>query len=348
MLYHLTKKNKETDPAELKPVRLSALSKAGWEEKDLENVLAKKIEYVIRGDQLMVIFQERRFQEEADILAVDEKGTLYIFELKRWQSDESTLLQVIRYGQIFGQYKYEDLERLFRIYITDATASLREHHATHFELDEGAILSPSDFNKKQQFVVVTAGADLQTLDAIRYWRRNNLPITALTYHVYEFDGEFLIEFHSYSPEPDDYAALLTNNHVVNTNATYMENAYKDMLRECKAAAYYDRKYAVDGIRKGDRVFLYHTGVGVCAMGRAIDSVKEVDYGNDPGAEHFVRLKIEYAADPVSEPQKCVRASEINQAVSASYRFRQTAFSITAEMADAIEALLKSKHAAAAS
>ena len=344
MLYHITKKNQSTAPLELKPVPLSVLSNAEWKEKDLEDVLAKKIDYLIRGDQLMVIFQERQFQEEADILAVDDTGTLYIFELKRWQSDDSNLLQVIRYGQIFGQYKCDDLERQFRGYIGDSTASLREHHARHFEFDDGAALSPSDFNNKQKFIVVTAGVDIKTLEAIRYWQRNSLPISALTYHVYEFGGEFLIEFHSYSPEPDDYAALLANNYVVNTNVTYMKGVYKEMLSENKAASYYDRKNAVDGIKKGDRVFLYHTGVGVCAMGRAIDVPQEADYENAPGQEHFVRLKMEYKADPIVEPQKCVAAWEINKAVSGSYRFRQTTFGITTEMADEIERLLKEKHA----
>lgn len=173
-----------------------------------------------------------------------------------------------------------------------------------------------------------------------------MPITALTYHVYEFDGHFFIEFHSYSPDPDDYAALLANNVVVNTNITYRKNAYKEMLAQDKAAAYYGRKTAVDGIQKGDRVFLYHTGVGVCAMGRAIDRFREADYGEDAGAEHYVKLDMQFKADPVLEPEKCVSAWEINKAVSGSYRFRQTAFSVTMEMADEIERLLKEKHATA--
>ena len=56
--------------------------------------------------------------------------------------------------------------------------------------------------------------------------------------------------------------------------------------------------------------------------------------------------MEYAADPVAEPDKCVRASEINKAISGSYRFRQTAFGITTEMADESEKLLEAKHSAA--
>src|SRR6202011_2111772 len=92
--------------AGLKEVPLSSLDQAGFKEKDLEDILAKRLELVLQEDQLLVISQERKWQEEADILALDESGTLYIFEIKRWQSDKSNLLQVIRYGQIFGHYDY--------------------------------------------------------------------------------------------------------------------------------------------------------------------------------------------------------------------------------------------------
>lgn len=163
MLYSIEKKTAQEEPA-MKPVPLSTLARAGWVEKDLENILAQRIDCVIRGDQLMVISQETRFQEEADILALDDKGTLYIFELKRWQGEQANLLQVIRYGQIFGQYRYTDLEDLFRKYIGEPTASLDEDHAQHFELAEK--LKRDSFNTTQRFVVVTAGVDIETLNHV--------------------------------------------------------------------------------------------------------------------------------------------------------------------------------------
>ena len=55
----------------------------------------------------MTIFTERKGKEEPDILALDKNGDLYIFELKRWGSDQENLLQVLRYGQLFaGVYCY--------------------------------------------------------------------------------------------------------------------------------------------------------------------------------------------------------------------------------------------------
>lgn len=341
MLYGIQKKTKTDDPSLLTPVPLSSLDTAGWREEDLEAILVERIDYVVREDQLFVVCHERKRQEEADILALDKNGVLYIFELKRWSGKESHLLQVIRYGQIFGRYGYSELESLFRKYVRDETAPLDGRHCQFFQL--GDKLPSSQFNSDQRFLVVTAGMDIDTLEAVQYWRGKGLPIQALTYHLYRYGDSFLIEFHAYSPDPDDYAALVTGNYVVNTNVTYEPDAYKEMLDQGKAAAYYGRRNALDSIGKGDTVFLYHTGVGVCAVGRALDKPRGTDYRGDPGQEHFVPLEFRYAADPKLEPRKCVSAAEINAAVSRSYRFRQTAFSITAEMAATIEKLLKDKH-----
>ena len=341
MIFQLGK-DTSTGRHELKPVPLSRLSDAGWTEKDLENVLAGRIELILREDQLMVISQERKWQEEADILALDEKGALYIFEIKRWQSDDSNLLQVIRYGQIFGQFPYEKLEDLYRKYREDPSANLAEAHGRLFDFPDGKFLSTRDFNQDQQFVVVTAGIDIKTLDGIRYWRDKGLPISALTYHVYKRGDDFLLEFHSYSPQPDDYLGLLSNDYIVNTNVTYSKTAYSDMLAKGKAAAYEGRKGAVDHIQKGDRVFLYHTGVGVCAVGRATNNVQSCAFGGIEGEEHYVPLRLELQVDPVLDPNRCLSAREINLAMGTSHRFRLTVFGIEKAMADKIEDLFKQK------
>ena len=86
------------------------LASVGWNEKDFEDLLAKNISQVIPENQLMVIFQQKSFKEEADIMALDQHRKLFIFELKWWHSNTETILQVLRYGQKFGQYKYNDIE----------------------------------------------------------------------------------------------------------------------------------------------------------------------------------------------------------------------------------------------
>jgi hypothetical protein len=326
-------------------VQLSSLGEAGWLEKDLEDVFSDNIDYILRDDQLMTIFQERKRQEEPDILALDAKGTLYIFELKRWQSDQGNLLQVIRYGQIYGQYDYKGLQELFRKLLKDSNVDLREKHQEKFELTEK--LEEKDFNRDQQFIIVTAGTDIKTIEALNYWKNKGLPIRSITYHVYkhvhENENSYFLEMHSYSPSSEEYSQLFSKNYVVNTCRTYIPGAYKDMLDNNKAAAYEDRKHVVDKIQTGDKVFLYHNGVGFIAYGRAVSGYKETDINGSVGGEHYIQCKFEVKVNPLSNPEKAVSAYEIQSSIKTNLTFRRTAFSITDEIAKIIEELLKSKN-----
>ena len=59
-------------------------------------------------DVYQSLVSERTRQEEPDILAIDSNGDLYIFELKRWEGKQENLLQVLRYGQLFGNSTYDE------------------------------------------------------------------------------------------------------------------------------------------------------------------------------------------------------------------------------------------------
>lgn len=346
MLYHLPRKEKSKRRGGLVSVKQSSLKDAGWSEKDLEDTLAENIDKLIREEHLMTIFQERPRKEEPDLLALDKIGGLHIFELKRWEAEERSILQVLGYGQKFGQYDYERLNDLFALYRSKgggrgSTRDLQEEHRQYFELSEP--LPPGKFNHKQQFVVVADGLDFPTMMAINYWRSKNLPIKALTYRVYETKDEFLLDFNPYSPVEDEIGEVRrTRNWVVNTNFTYRPREYLKMLEESKASAYYERKHAVDDIQKGERVFLYHTGSGIIAYGHAKRKFKEKSYSGEKGEEHFVPCRFKIKVNPKKEPDKVLSAREINNALGSNYCFRQTAFSIDDRVADKIQELLKKK------
>lgn len=165
MLYKLDVTSK--DYSKVKRVTLESI---GWKELDLQVLLSNHIQDMVSSSELMTIFNERPLQEEPDILALDKNCDLYIFELKRWSSHQENLLQVLRYGQLFGNSNYDELNEMFNKHLRNhgTNSGLCEIHQQYFSLSESSKLSKENFNKKQHFFVVTNGLDQKTVEAIAY------------------------------------------------------------------------------------------------------------------------------------------------------------------------------------
>lgn len=239
----------QNDKAMLKGVVSTSLAQIGWDEKDLEKLISKNLSSFIPENQLMVIFQERQWQEEADIFALDKDGVLYIFELKRWRSKQENLLQVLRYGQKFGQFDYEALQEMLRKYHKNSALELDESHKEYFKEVISQQLDREKFNFNQHFVVITNGVDLETLNAIQYWKKKGLRIDCLPYKVYEENGTFLLEFKSFNPQNEVLFEEESNVFIVNTNIAWSKSNYREMLDRNRAAAYGDRRFGIERIKK---------------------------------------------------------------------------------------------------
>uniref|UniRef100_UPI003AACA3B9 hypothetical protein n=1 Tax=Dialister invisus TaxID=218538 RepID=UPI003AACA3B9 len=70
---------------------------------------------------LFPVFQERPGQEAPDLCALDKEGNLIIFEFKRSEAPESTTNQIMRYAEIYGQKSYDDLNSIYKQYISKKT-----------------------------------------------------------------------------------------------------------------------------------------------------------------------------------------------------------------------------------
>ena len=339
MLFELNRDN----PSKSARIAIKQAGELQIKEKVIEDFLVANLMELLPEEQLMILGQERSWQEEADILALDRNGVLYIFELKRWQSSSENLLQVLRYGQKFGRFSYEKLQTQARR-MGDKDIVLQLAHQRHFDLKEP--LAEEAFNVEQRFVVVTNGVDEDTLEAIQYWYEKGIKIESLTYKLYEIGGNAFLQFETFNPEKQLILETNPGTFIVNTNSTYMSDAWKDMLNDGKtgkASAYYDKKGAVRKITKGSTVFLYHNGRGVVACGKAQSEYQSCDYDGNKDAEYFVPLKFDWALPNQEEwNAKAVKAWEINGKTGASNRFRQTVFNASAEMAKAIQDLWHEK------
>ncbi len=103
---------------------------------------------------------------------------------------------------------------------------------------------PKDnFNGKQVFVVLTNGLDVETRQAIRYWKTTGLEIRPWVYRAYREVDKMLIEISPYRTEDDpleDQAEGAGNNYyLVNTNTKDGERDDADMLAGKKVAAYFE-------------------------------------------------------------------------------------------------------------
>lgn len=328
MLFYLDDKNKKA----LETVKRTNLDSIGWKEKDLEDLIANNIERIISTDSLMTLFQERKGKEEPDILALDRNGKLYIFELKRWSSDKENLLQVLRYGQIFGQYEYHSLDEIYHNY-NPKKKELIEEHKNHFNLASNEEIRKEDFNKKQHFVIITDGTDVETRQAINYWRKTGLSIEAIIYRVFETSsGQKLIEFDTYSPE-EDVIEFEEGCYILNTNYNNDKQDDAEMIAKKKASAYYDPwKYKINKIQKGDKVFLFRSKTGIVAMGKGSGEIEKKNYhdsSSEVNEEYYTYL------DDFKELKKPLSASELKNVTQVNYRFMSTMFGIGKENGDKV-------------
>ena len=332
MLYKLTRPEIESS------IRIATRSPADVNllERDIEEFVKSRLSDVVSEDQLMLIGQETPGQEEPDLLALDQDGSLYVFELKRWESQSENLLQVMRYAQIFGRYTYGELESLAtrKLQLTD---SLCEKHRAYFDLREP--LPESEFNKDQVLVLITNGTDEDTISAVDFWSKKGVNVKCSPYRIYEIGGDLYIQFETFTTDNQVVPETSSKTFVVNTNSIDMPGAWQDMLSAAKAAAYYTKKNAIRRINGGSTVYLYHTGEGIIAKGKTTSAYRKGAVDEDGDEEYYVRLDLEWAiVDRSRWEAEAPKAWEINRELNAGHRFRHTVFEIDDRMAGAIDSL----------
>ncbi len=312
-----------------------SLDAIGWKEKDLERLVSKHLQDFISSKDLMTIFNERPRQEEPDILAVDKDGDLYIFELKRWGSNQENLLQVLRYGQLFGNSSYDELNEKYLKY-SQGNISLMDAHKQYFGKDASNQITQEMFNNKQHFIVMTNGLDQQTVEAIIYWKKNGLTIDAIVYWIFEVNGEHYIEFNMYSPI-ESYLEYESSAYVLNTNHNNNPLTTDEMLTEMKAAAYHKGwQEKIEKIQKGDIVFLYKSGAGIVGYGKGSGNYKKQNYNGYTNAETNTPL------NGFCTLKRPLSASEMKTICGQGFNFRQTMFSISEENANKLMRVIQ-KH-----
>jgi len=301
------------------------LHEFGLDERKLQDILFRSLDRLFADDELILLMQSIRGREDPDLMAIDKDGQLYIFELKAWESTSENLLQVLRYGQLYGASKYDELETFYRK-VSGSAQSLADAHKDKFGIE----LRKEDFNRAQVFVVVTNGLDHKTRAAIQYWRSCNLDIRPWIYRVYEGsdEQECYLEISAFRRQDNPFEDLAEGYFILNTNVRNDVADHEDMLRNQKAAAYFTPwKQKIARLGRGDVVFLYQSGVGIVAVGEADGKLCKADYHGSvehPQEEYYRKLNKFSAVHPP------ITAAEIKNISGVNYVFMSTMFGVDAD------------------
>ncbi len=262
MLYKLGSSSGKFD--KLEPIAFKDFSSFGKLEKDLEELIANSILDVLFEDSsLMPIFQERQYQAEADIYALNEKGELIIFELKRGAAGEGAVHQALRYAQDAGQWSYSKLQKKYLQY-SGIDTELTQAHQEAFNLEHA--LDAKEINKKQHLLVIGSAADNSLINAVDYWKNQGLSIEFLPYRIYELGEEKYFEFFALPYDrhrnPSDIKGVLFD-----TNRSWDEESIWYMIENNRVAAFGDAKRFVEYVYPGDIVFFSHKWSGLVAAAK---------------------------------------------------------------------------------
>jgi len=266
MLYKLSKSANAFDAIDPQPFFGLPL------EKELEDLLAQNLwDVLFEGSPLMPIFQERSWQPEADIYALNAEGDVVIFELKRANVGGGAVHQALHYCEKAGRFSYENLENMLHAYRKGQAVNLQEEHKLSFDLEHP--LDRSAFNKKQHLIIVGSAGDAELVRNVDYWKSKGISIDFIPYRVYRIAGDYYFEFFSlpydHHSNPGEAKGVLFD-----TNLSYNEDGIWYMCDGSRVAAFGGIKGIVHSLNKGDTVFLYHKGTGIVAAGEVKGGVKE--------------------------------------------------------------------------
>lgn len=308
-------------------VQRNRLCDIGWKEEDFQKLLYRNLEKVLQDEELLLIMQSRKWQEEPDLMAIDSNGDLYIFELKAWEAQEYHLLQALRYGQIYGQYSHEALNDLFLKFFPEGQELLRALNNKF-----GTSLTADKINSQQHFVVITNGLDFKTRQAILYWSEKGIDIRSWVYRVYRLtEDDVLVEFDTFRIREDPYEDVEEGFYILNTNYSNDPSDDEDMINNQKAAAYFDPwKRNIEKLQRGDKVFLYRSGEGIVAMGIASGKLeKRLYHGEEEHRDEEYCMKLER----LKKLKQPVPAAEIKRITGVNYRFMSTMFAVDRDSGD---------------
>ncbi|MGA8578375.1 MAG: hypothetical protein WB579_06820, partial [Bryobacteraceae bacterium] len=173
------------------------------------------------------------------------------------------------------------------------------------------------------------------------WLHCGLDIRTWVYRVYPGQAdEMLLEISAFRVGDNPYEDLAEGYYILNTNISNSREDHDDMLKNHKAAAYFDPwKFKIERLVKGDVIFLYQSGIGIVALGEADGNLLKLPYQGkpeNPDEEYSMKLRrFQTVAPPLT-------AAEIKKITGVNHRFMGTMFGLDVESGKAIRKAIQDK------
>lgn len=155
-------------------------------EELLETWLENNPDAIVEDEKLLIIGRQvtTNFGGAIDLLAVDRDGNLVVIELKRDRTPRETVAQALEYASFGAQLSYEQLERVFSVYVDEEAANLAQYHREYYDLaaDEALV-----FNKDQRIVIVGQTITPEIRQTASFLGSKGLRVTCLEFTLFKAD-----------------------------------------------------------------------------------------------------------------------------------------------------------------
>ena len=162
-------------------------------EEKLEDTLVKN-PHLLMPDLKLVGRQLPTPSGPLDLLGLDAKGRLVVFELKRGRLAREAVTQVIDYASSLESMSNHELVK----HITERSGHSGIERIREDEFDDWYTANIPDQEgelKPVQMTLVGLGADADAIRMVEFLAENDMPIKMLTFHGYDHDGKTLLAKH---------------------------------------------------------------------------------------------------------------------------------------------------------
>lgn len=302
-------------------------------EKHLELWLSKNLDRLMDGIRLWTIHREKQGKSEPDVVALDDRGNTFIFELKRGKADYEAVGQLFNYWSTIAKMDYDNLLKMGARYHNRSDFNLSIEHSKYFGLKKP--LEKEKFNKESRLIAVSEEADASLLNIITFLRENyRVPLSFVRYKTYRMkegsNDELIIHFDN--ADTDKLLNQITGEDAIVDSEVYDDNAerffwyntdkdhldypseHDKIFKIGVAATYGPASYGekLASAKKGDKVFAYANGEGIRAYGTVAEkwNGKSIPETGEAAIRNFPQYHLPVDWERVLDKEKAIRPDEI--------------------------------------